>query len=110
MLRNSCLNFVINPLNNCFMLQKMNKELDVSDHGPINELPIVNAITQYFVHLHGVLQNLEGRMIESARMGSKKRDKKLEEMRDYTKNITEKLQNGMLVYIHILFLFYFYLL
>ncbi|KAF7995663.1 hypothetical protein HCN44_006770 [Aphidius gifuensis] len=68
-----------------------------SDNESMNEFQAISAITQHFVHLHGVLQNLEGRMIETVRIGSKQRDKKLVEIRDHTKGLTEKFQDAMLL-------------
>lgn len=90
-----------------FCLQNIENELSgPSDYESMNEFQAISAITQHFVHLHGVLQNLEGRMIETVRIGSKQRDKKLVEIRDHTKGLTEKFQDAMLVCKLLLFILY----
>lgn len=83
----------------CFFLfsfQKL-KTMQISRTEMENDEYVEASITRHFAHLHGVLQNIESRMIDEVHERNKSYIENIEELETQLKSHQNQLQGALLV-------------
>ncbi|XP_015127685.1 tudor domain-containing protein 1 isoform X2 [Diachasma alloeum] len=76
--------------------KRVAEALKVPDE-PESVANIEAEINQHFLHLHGVLQNIEGKMIETLRAQMHRQERNLQEIDEQLERIEKNLEAGVLV-------------